>query len=135
MNRPKSYFDREVKLHTPEQMFKRLEAITGKPIPQGGSVVSAAGQQTATADGGALPAEPQPAARSSPRDRQPLQWHAPVTTDDGGYIRSTCGLYTVTKSRSIGKWVYTASHGRSPLQGAVSSADEAKQIAQEHANG
>lgn len=134
MPRPKSYFERDVKLKTPEAMFQRLEQLTGKPIPSGGLVVSAASTITATADGGKLPSATRSADHSVPRDRQPLEWHAHVTTDDGGYIRSTCGTYTVTKSRSMGKWVYTASHHRTCLPGACTSADEAKRIAQEHAN-
>ena len=137
MSRPSSYFDRDVKLKTPEAMFKRLEAITGKPIPQGltrESPGALSPKATASADGGALPSEPRAEARSSPRDRQPLEWFAPTRTPEGPQMRSQCGVYVIQKAIKGDTATYTLLKGKTPL-GSFPALEGAQGLAQRDADG
>lgn len=133
MNRPTSYFDRDVKLKTPEAMFKRLEAITGKPIPQGFTRESPGApspKATASADGGALPSEPRAEARSSPRDRPFIQWFEPTRTPEGPQMRSQCGVYVIRKAMKAQQAHYQLYKGKAALGPPYVTLDAAQALAQ-----
>ena len=137
MSRPSSYFDRDVKLHTPEQMFARLAEIGRKigkaGIPAEASVVSGlASQPTATADGGASTDASQASDRSSPRDRQPLEWLSPVSHPNTEKTQtSKCGRYAVFGRRSQTGFVFIARCGLESL-GSFGTAQEARNCCENH---
>lgn len=133
----KSYFHRDVKLHTPEQMFKRLEEI-GKQIGKAGhpaeaSVVSGlASQPTATADGGSPAEDSQASQLISPRDRQPIVWLTPVAHPNTEKTQTTkCGQYAVFGRRSPTGFVFIARCGLESL-GSFGTAQEARNCCESH---
>lgn len=133
--RPKSYFDREVKLHTPEQMFKRLEAITGQPIPQGltreSPGVLRSPEETASAGGGNFRVSQATASPSRPA----LQWFAPTRTPEGPQMRSQCGAYVIRKVMKAGAATYQLYKGKTALGPSYSTLDAAQALAQRDADG
>lgn len=84
---PKGYFDREVKLKTPDQMFAKLAERTSG---QRGEVLHPTGA-------------PVPPASTA------LVWEDPVKNKDGtGYQLSVGGVYSVTRVKTNGEWRYEA---------------------------
>lgn len=121
----KSYFHRDVKLHTPEQMFKRLAEIgqkikgsSGEPIaevrlPDGPSVVNSQSKPSPLAD--------------------PLVWLTPVRhANTEATQTSRCGRYAVFGRRSPEGFVFIARAGLESLGAPQKTAEAARAICEKH---
>jgi hypothetical protein len=87
-----SFFDREVKIKTPEEMFAKLQQRTAK-LNSGGSGDRSEAVPSADFPNAAAPT--------------PLIWQTPVTHGDGsGFMLSTCGRFSIVKEKAPGAFVY-----------------------------